>query len=113
MKIIRSNDTQEFKNSDTCVATEYEFNDPAINIAVVKVTGRYPDSGRVVNEKCKELVFVLEGSGKIFIEEKEILLQKGDAVLIEPLEKIYWEGNLTMVIPCTPAWSSDQHTYIK
>lgn len=112
MKLIHKEQAQEYKNSSTCVAYEYALNDPAINIAVVTISGRYPDIGRVMNEKCKEIAFVMEGTGTVFINENEVSLKKGDVVLIEPKEKIYWEGNLTMLMPCTPAWTSDQHKQI-
>ncbi len=112
MKVVKLNETQEFKNSDTCVATEYSFNDETINIAVVKITGRYPDKGRVTNEKSKEVAYVIEGKGKVFVDGKEIILQKGDSILIEPTEQIYWEGNMTMLMPCVPAWSPEQHKYV-
>ena len=112
MKLVKSSQTQEFKNSDTCIATEYSFDDEAINIAVVKLAGRYPDIGRAMNEKCKEVAYVIEGSGKIFIDDKETSLEKGDSVLIEPTEKFYWEGNFTLFIPCVPAWSQEQHKQV-
>ncbi len=112
MKLIPKGQANEFKNSDACVAFEYPLNDSAINIAVVVVNGRYPDKGCVMNEECKEIAFVMEGAGNVFIDDKEVKLEKGDAVLIEPGEKICWEGNLTMLMSCTPAWTPRQHKHI-
>jgi len=109
MKVVHKNQTNEFKNSETCTAIEYPLNDKDINGAVVKLNGRYPSQGRVVNEKCKELGYVISGAGKIIIEDEEIILSEGDLVLIEPGEKYYWEGNMTMFMPCTPAWYAEQH----
>lgn len=109
MKIVRSNQTNKFKNSNSCLALEYPMGDKDINGAVVKLSGRYPDKGFVANLKCKELAYIVQGSGKVNIEGKDIILKKGDLVLIEPKEKYYWEGKLTMFIPCTPAWYPEQH----
>lgn len=109
MKFLSKNQTKTFNNSNTCTAIEYPINDPDINIAVIKINGRYPETGRTVNLVCKELVYISEGNGKVIIEGKEISLHQGDVVLIEKGEKYYWDGNLTMVVPCTPAWYPEQH----
>jgi len=113
MKIVHKNQTETFKNSDVCIATEYSLGDSDINGAVIELKGRYPDTGRVVNKKCKELAFIIEGSGKVVVEKKEVKLYKGDLVLIEPGEKYFWEGNLTMFVPCTPAWYPEQHKKVE
>jgi len=109
MKVVHKNQTKEFKNSDVCTATEYPLGDKDINGAVIELKGRYPDKGRVVNLKCKELAYVVKGSGRVVVEGEEVELNKGDVVLIEPGEKYYWEGNMTMLVPCTPAWYPEQH----
>lgn len=54
MQIIHKEQTKEFKNSDVCIATEYPMTDKDINVAVVVITGRYPEKGRVMNEVCKK-----------------------------------------------------------
>jgi len=60
------------------------------------------------NRICKELIFVIEGIGKIFIEREEILLKAGDTILIEPNERYYWEGSFKLLPACTPAWYIEQ-----
>lgn len=113
MKIVHKNETKEFKNSDQCTAIEYPMQDKDINAAIGKITGRYPDKNRVVNTKCKELAYVTSGSGKVVVEGKEYLLNEGDVVLIEPGERYYWEGNLDVFMPCTPAWYPEQHQEVE
>lgn len=113
MKIVRKNQTKKFKNSDVCVATEYPLGDKDINGAVIKLNGRYPDKGRVVNLKCKELAYIIKGLGKIMVEDREVKLKEGDMILIEPGEKYYWDGNMTMFVPCTPAWYPEQHEEVE
>lgn len=112
MKIIRKNQAKVYKNSDVCVAIEYPLGDKDINGAVVEMNGRYPDKGRVVNLKCKELVYIIKGSGKVIIENKEVKFTKEDLILIKPGEKYYWEGDSTMFMSCTPAWYLEQHKEI-
>lgn len=60
MKIVYQKETKKFKNSKVCTAIEYPMGDKDINGAVIKLTGRYPDKGRVVNLKCKELSYIIK-----------------------------------------------------
>lgn len=112
MKIVHKNQVQEFKNSDECVVLEYALGDKDINGAVGKINGRYPEKNRAVNTKCKELGYIISGSGKIIVESKEYKFSAGDVVLIEPGERYYWEGNFEVFMPCTPAWYPEQHKLV-
>src|SRR3989338_9518981 len=113
MKIIHKNQTKKFKNSENCIAIEYPLGDKDINGAIVELTGRYPNKGRIVKLKCKELAYVIKGSGKIVVENEEINLKEGDLILIEPREKYFWDGNLTMFISSIPAWYLNQHKEVE
>jgi quercetin dioxygenase-like cupin family protein len=42
-----------------------------------------------LNTKCKELGYVIEGLGKVVVDDREIILNKGDLILIEPGEKFF------------------------
>jgi len=113
MQIIYKKQRKEFKNGESCVAFEYPTNDRDINGAVIELSGRYPQTGRVVNEKCKEMAYIISGSGKLVVEDKEYELNTGDLVLINPGEKFYWQGNMEIFMPCVPAWTPQQHKFIK
>lgn len=113
MKIIRKNQTKEYKNSNVCTALEYPLGDKDINGAVIKLNGRYPDKNKVVNLKCKELAYIIRGSGKVIIGSTATDVQEGDLVMIEAGEPYYWEGNLEMFVPCTPAWYPQQHKEVE
>ena len=109
MKIIHSNQTNKFKNSKICYGDEYPLGDKDINGAVIEVRGRYPDKGRIVNTECKELVYILEGSGKIVAEGKKADFDKGDMILINPKERYYWDADCIILAVCTPAFYPEQH----
>jgi len=109
MKIIHKNQTEVFKNGKSCTAIEYPLGDKDINGAVIELNGRYPEEKRAVNTECKELAYIIKGSGKVVVEDKETILTEGDLVFIEPGEKFFWEGNLTMFVPCTPSWTPEQY----
>jgi mannose-6-phosphate isomerase-like protein (cupin superfamily) len=113
MKIIRQNQTKEFKNGMNCIAIEYPSDDKDINGAVIKLTGRYPETGMVVNLECKELAYVITGSGIVVINGEEINISEGDLITIEAGENFFWDGNLTMFMPCVPAWNLEQYREVK
>ncbi|MBP7875513.1 cupin domain-containing protein [Candidatus Woesebacteria bacterium] len=109
MHIARKEDTKKIKIGTTMVAYEYDILDPAIHGTLVELSGRYPEIGRVVNEKCSELAYVVSGSGKLVIEGDEIEFKDGDQLSVRPGERYYWVANAVMFMPCSPAWYPEQH----
>lgn len=110
MEKIESEKAIKGENSKDCQTLEYSFCDKDIDLGIATITSRFPESGYCYNEISKELIYVLEGTGKICFEDKEILFKKGDAILIQPHEKYYWESSYCVVsMSCTPAWSPEQH----
>jgi len=109
MKILSKHQSTIHKNSDLCVVMEYGMDDPDIDFAVAKISGRYPAKRYVTNIQCKEIVYIQEGSGKVEVNGKEYTLTAGDLVLIEAGEKFYWEGHMTLFISCHPAFTIEQH----
>ena len=114
MKIIKNNEAEVGSNSDVCKTIEYSFGDKDIDIGIATITGRYPEEGFCVNTKCKELIYVIEGSGTLFLENRSIDFSKDDAILIDINEKYYWKSQYCKVsMSCTPAWSVEQHKLVK
>ncbi|MFC1711638.1 cupin domain-containing protein [Patescibacteria group bacterium] len=113
MKIIYKDKTKRFVNSKACFGFEYPFKDKDINGAVIELKGRYPDKGRVVNLKCKELVYIIKGSGKIVVEGKQVEFSKGDLILLKPNEKYYWQATCLILAVCVPAFNPNQHRHVE
>lgn len=113
MEFIAKNQRVVHKNSDTCIAQEYPSRQADINGAVIELTGRYPAVGRVTNLKCKELVYILQGSGKLVTDDRVIAFHEGDMVIIEPGEKYYWDAHCTQLVSTTPAWYPEQHKVVE
>lgn len=109
MKVVKKSQAKRFKNSDVCIAYEYPLSDEDINGTVIEIAGRYPDNGRVMNEVCKELAFVLSGTVTLNVEGRVVKLEKGDEVLIETHEKYYWDGKCKLFVASVPAWNPKQH----
>ena len=89
---------------------EYNIEDDDINYCIVDINGRFPTGNKyALNKECKEMAHILSGSGILVVDNVKYELEKDDVVLIDKLEKYYWEGNIKLGLPCTPAWTPQQH----
>ena len=113
MEVIKYDNALKGKNSDKCKTLEYSFNDKEIDLGIATINGRYPDCGYGVNLVSKELIYVIEGKGKLNFENKIVEFSKGDSILIEPNEKYYFDTDYCVIsLTCTPAWSPEQYKLI-
>lgn len=114
MKAIKFEEAEKGKNSEKCKTLEYSFMDKDIDLGVAEISGRYPDQDYGVNLVSKELIYVMEGCGTLNFEDRKIEFKKGDAVLIQPNEKYYYETeHCVLSMSCTPAWTPEQHKIVK
>ena len=90
---------------------EYGINDSDIDIAIPTINGNYPAAGFVVNEKSKELLYVISGTGKFATKADSVELNAGDQVFVDKDELFRYENckDLVLVAACTPAWKPEQH----
>lgn len=114
MQFVKSSEAVSFSNSSKCRGIEYPLQDKEINFSIAKITGRYPEHGFCVNEECKELIYVMEGSGNLYIKDSSevISFEQGDVILIDRKEIYFWDADCTIMMPCTPAWYEGQHKLI-
>ena len=113
MEHVRQEQAVKKQNSPYCTIWEYPMQNREMNIAIAEIQHRYPTQGFAMNEKCSEMGYVLKGSGRLVTEQKNVELREGDAVYIPCGERYYWEGNLSVLLPCTPAWYPEQHKLIR
>lgn len=110
MEIIKKTNAVKINNSKVCEVSEYSFKNKSMDLGIATLIGRYPEKGYCVNTASEELVYVLEGSGKIFFEDRDIEFSEGDSVLIDSGEKYFWDTKYCKVaLVCTPAWNSEQY----
>ena len=113
MKEIKLGNAEAITKNESCKTLEYSFGDKDIDLGVATITGRFPESGFCKNTISKELIYVMEGSAKIYFRDKTVELDVGDAVLIDVLDEYYWETDYCKVsMSCSPAWSPEQHVLI-
>ena len=112
MEVIKKAQSQVFKNG-AITAYEYASKNKKINIGLVKINGRHPQQDFIINQKVTELVYVIDGSVELATESKRYTLSSGDVVIISPKEKYFFEGNCTVLTPCTPPWTPKQTKIVK
>lgn len=110
MKFVKKEEAQIFKNSDTSYLLEYskKLNDKDLDFCINTINGRYPEKGYAQNLKCKEICYILEGTGTINKKEEKINFKQGDIILIGKEEIYFWEGNCKIIMICNPAWYKEQ-----
>lgn len=93
---------------------EYPIHNEKLGVALAKINGRFPDSGKTVNKVCQEIYYIISGSGKIFIEDKEFELNEEDVFLIDAGKRYYVIGeNLILACSTSPDWYPEQQNIIK
>lgn len=113
MRLVKQHQSKVFQNSQNCEVIEYSTNDADMNMAVIKLSGRYPEQGFVVNKECKEILYVQEGLVSLAVKGQLVQeLQSSDMVLIDKNEPYFWEGNAILISACSPAWSPEQHEMV-
>lgn len=104
----------EYYSGDGYSGMDYPVTDLDINIAVININGRSPINGYQVNTGCKELLYISNGRGNLYKKDSKdvISFKTGDVILIDKDECYAFDGNFEAVVPCTPAWISEQHKYV-
>ena len=112
--IYVSKEKAEFYSGDEYSGMDYPMTDVDINVAVIKINGRSPKAGYQTNTACKELLYIMSGSGILEVKgkEKKIKFKSGDVILLDKNECYAFEGEFEALVPCTPAWTSEQHKYV-
>ncbi len=112
VEIIKLEDTNKVMNSEKCVIYEYLFGSEKTSLALVEIDGKYPDDGFAINKVFEEIILVLNGKGKIIIENKKYELKKNHAVLLKPNKKYRYEGNLKLATFTSPAFKMENHEVV-
>ena len=112
MKILSGNDCKYYKKSDTCEVYEYAGMGSESDVAIAKISGKYPSEGYCVNVSCREVVYIIDGDGVMFEGTKEHKFKKGDVIVINSGEKFRWDANCIASISCVPSRSPDQYRIV-
>lgn len=101
---------QKFTNSDTCHGVSFASEDAPLDMAEITINGRYPEQGWARNHQSHEMVRVMNGQGKLWLkDDATIELTVGEVIHIRPNTWFAWEGDMTILMTCSPAFNPDQY----
>ena len=109
MQILDNKDCKYYKKNNACELYEYSAMGSEFDMAIAKISGKYPDRGYCINMICKEIIYIIEGEGIIYEGEKEHKIKKGDVIIIKNGERFKWDANCIASISCIPAWNPDKY----
>lgn len=109
MKTWQKGTGHHFRNSDVCDGEVFAVGDSPVDMATVRITGRYPGRGFLYNEESYEMVYVVSGNGSIETAHGSIILNVGDVVQFVPNERVAWDGDMTILIVCSPQFDASKH----
>ena len=112
MEIIRESQKRTINLSSAAVVHEYDTHDGFISGAAIEIRGRYPERGFCVNQKIKELVYVISGHGRIITAVGETELAAGDTIFIDHKEKYAWDGDMVFYAVTAPSFDPSQHVEV-
>ena len=105
--LVKKKDTQVFRKNG---CTVYEYGGTKnLDIGTAEIETKYPIRGWARNKKVDETYFILSGGGKVYIGDEVYKVEKDDLVMIEKGKWYRAEGEMRVLMACSPAWSSKQH----
>jgi len=88
---------------------EYPAQSEAMNVAVIHINGRYPESGFTTNREVDSLVQVTDGSGILGMSDGTTIdIGWGDQIHLRRDDEYFFEGDLELVYAATPKWTPGQ-----
>ena len=100
----------------TPISRVFEYPDPSkdLGIAVSELNGRVPAVGKMVNNVCQEVYYVISGSGEVFYKGETFMLEEGDVFYIEAKTPFHVEAdNLNLLLVTSPAFFVEQWENVK
>lgn len=65
------------------------------------------------NTRSTFTYILLEGNGSFFLNDEEVKVSTGDMLSIPPNTRIYFKGELKMILITTPAWKQEYEVKTK
>ena len=88
-----------------------------INYSIAQFTLEPGKKSKLHKMKSSEIYYILEGSGKIRINEESFHVEKDDSVYVPPNSKQFIENsgstNLRFLCIVEPAWKADDETLLE
>jgi len=110
--LVKKEDSVKKQIAPDCIVQEYSLDNKNLDFALAEINGRFPESGKTTNKVCQEIYYIISGTGTLYIDDKEIELNKGDVYLIGAEKKYHVTGeNLNIALATSPAWYPEQQEF--
>lgn len=83
------------------------------NSGIVLITSEKGHNEEFYNKVSTLIYIIIEGNGSFFLDDEEVKVEKGNMILIESNTRIYYKGNLKMVLITNPAWKQEDEVETK
>jgi mannose-6-phosphate isomerase-like protein (cupin superfamily) len=116
-RIVRRDETREKRVGNSAVREYFGQTVLKLGLAAARLTGRYPpetEGAWALNERVEEMLYVVEGKGKLVFRDGEALALEPESAVHIPAGRRYRieaAATLHVVISTAPAWSADQHKW--
>lgn len=74
------------------------------NLEIVLAETKDGHNQEFYNKVSTYTYIILEGQGSFFLDDEEVPVSKGDFLSIPPKTRIYYKGQLSLVLITTPPW---------
>lgn len=102
-----------FENSKTCKGVAFVSDEMNVDMSVIEISGRYPESGWALNGEVSEIVYVQRGKGRLYLEGGETEIEQEAVVAVPAGRKFFWDGDMTLIMACNPPFNSGQYSMIE
>lgn len=65
------------------------------------------------NDESTFIFYVIEGNGTFYLDGESKKVGKEDVVVAPPKTKIYYLGDMELLLVCSPPWHPDQENHIR
>lgn len=109
MIVSKAKNAESFENSPTCKGISYQNTGNDMDGALITVSGRYPTEGFLINEVCREIVYITSGSGSLLSRGNAHDFSAGDVVFVDKGEVFAWNGSFEGFFVTAPRFDPSQH----
>ncbi len=101
-------ETKIFRPDENTVVNNFGDLSGDLSVARIKVDGRHPLDGYFANQICDSMMYILEGTGSIFVKQEEYKVKNDTVVHIGKKEEYYFEGEFVFLYISTPPFDDNQ-----
>lgn len=99
---------------DTMTIFNYPQKSKAVSVVRIKVHGRHPQQAKTqfIEHDCHVIFYVINGHGKVVVEDVSYDLSAEDTITILPGQRYYVEGEIDYLAIVSPSYYKEQNEVV-